>query len=134
LKHGLLLLSLILFLTACSQERPATFNTQNEVIDEQESDTVATNGIEALMDAIINSELEKVKELVTEENVNQKDDLGNTPLMVAVQYMEVDIIQYLLDKGADPQIEDDLGISSLMMASESENQEIINLLNSHTSN
>lgn len=133
LKNGLILLLLIAALTACSQERPSTFTNQKMEL-QSGSETESTNEIDELMEAIINGEFEKVEELATEENINQKDDLGNTPLMVAVQYMDIEIIQLILDKGADPEIEDDLGISSLMMATESENKEIINLLKSHTSN
>jgi ankyrin repeat protein len=135
LKKGFVLLLLTLTLTACTQDRPATFSSSSEEAKSQENSNQAeaTNEIQSLMDAIMNSELEKVKELATEENINQKDDLSNTPLMIAVQYMDIEIIKVLLDKGADPTIEDDLGVSSLTMATDSENEEIAELLKSYTS-
>jgi ankyrin repeat protein len=134
LKKGFILLLLTLALTACTQERPATFSSNSEEAKTQENSdqAEATNDIQPLMDAIMNGELEKVKELVTEENINRKDDLSNTPLMIAVQYMDIEIIKVLLDKGADPAIEDDLGVSSLTMATDSENKEIVELLKSYT--
>jgi ankyrin repeat protein len=133
LKKGFILLLLSLALTACTQERPATFTNSEDANSKENSDQAEeTNEIQPLMDAIMNGEIEKVKELVTEENINQKDDLGNTPLMIAVQYMDIDIIHILLDKGADPSIEDDLGVSALTMATDSENKEIVGQLKSYT--
>jgi ankyrin repeat protein len=134
LKKGFILFGLTLVtLTACSQERPSTFKTEAQGEKSEQIDSEGASDVQPLMDAIMNGEIDKVKELATEQNVNQRDDLSNTPLMVAVQYMDLEIVNVLLEKGADPTITDDLGVDSIMMAEDSENLELTNLLKSYTS-
>jgi hypothetical protein len=54
-----------------------------------------------LHDAVKKGDIEKVKSLVTKENVNEKDDQGATPLIWASAYGKKDILEVLIEKGAD---------------------------------
>jgi ankyrin repeat protein len=132
-KNALIGVCAILFfiLSGCSNERPSTFKNTNKDKTNEVSKNNSTN-TQALMDAITNSETEKVKKLLSKKtNPNTKDDLGNTPLIVSVQYGDVEITKLLLEAGADPNIQDDLGITPLAMAIENDNKEIADLLNEH---
>jgi len=61
---------------------------------------------------------EKVKGLVRlflekGANPNQADNLGNTPLMGAASKCDAELIQLLLDAGADPQIKSKAGLTAI---------------------
>jgi len=61
---------------------------------------------------------EKVKGLVRlflekGADPNRADDMGNTPLMGAASKCDVELIQLLLDAGADPQIKSKAGLSAI---------------------
>lgn len=61
------------------------------------------------------------------KDVNESSDYG-TPLMAAVVKGHITIIELLLEKNADPNIQDIKGTTALHYASMSENIEIANLL------
>jgi len=55
-----------------------------------------------LIDAVYEGDLEKVKKLLDEgEDVNARDDYGRTPLHYASIYGIVDVVKFLVEKGAD---------------------------------
>ena len=58
-------------------------------------------------------------------DVDSKDSEGSTPLMLAAACGMIEAVNYLLDKGADPCIGDQLGRNSLHAASEGGNVAII---------
>jgi len=122
----------ILVLSGCSQNRPSTFKSPKNKDQAEEVKTQQSDSVQALMDAIINGETEKVKKLLSKDaDSNKKDDLGNTPLIVSVQYGDLEITKLLLEAGADPTIQDDLGITPLAMAIENDDKEIADLLKEH---
>ena len=71
-----------------------------------------------------------VQHLIKENyfDINSLDDLGNTALITAVKYEQHDILNLLLDLGADPYITDDEGKTALDYAVENQNESMILLL------
>lgn len=81
-----------------------------------------------LCNAISKGELEFVKKIVEYgADVNEKSN-GMTPLMVAARYSQVEIVKFLLSKGANPKTRSENGFTALKWAEASGNQEIVALL------
>lgn len=56
-----------------------------------------------LLHAVADEDIETVKQLVQEgADVNYFTPSGDSPLLVAIDAMNVELIQFLLDQGADP--------------------------------
>lgn len=49
-------------------------------------------------------------------HLNEKDELGRTPLIRAVIQHKPEVVQYLLDEGASPHIRDDTSLTALEYA------------------
>lgn len=87
-----------------------------------------------LVVAISKGEIETVKNFIENgTNVNKKFN-GMTSLMYAARYNKVDIIEYLLLKGADRNIKDSQGFTALKHAELSNAYEAIALLKSSSVN
>ncbi len=109
--------------------------TGGATIDEPDAD-----GNTALMRAIGTSETmmeqstarENVVRLLLARgaNVNARNRRGVTPLMLAAGTANVgtDIVQWLLDRGADPQAQDDLGKNALFYAAQNGHTDTLKLL------
>ena len=81
-----------------------------------------------LCTAIMKGDLATVKKFVEYgSNVNEASN-GLTPLMFAARYNKVDILKYLLEKGADKQIKDERGNTALKYAEFSKSQEAVDYL------
>ncbi|EFX62487.1 hypothetical protein DAPPUDRAFT_270337 [Daphnia pulex] len=66
-------------------------------------------------------------------SINEVDECGRTVLQLATMKKNVAIVKYLIDKGADPNIADQLGLSPLLWAAqERDGNEIIDLLLAHS--
>lgn len=83
---------------------------------------------QALMEAILEKDIERIKYLIEEENINVNAIIGDneiTPLMIASSISRVEnsdntnkiIIQYLVQRGANVNAQDRYGNTSLMIAS-----------------
>lgn len=58
--------------------------------------------IDNLFDAVVNEDTKRIKSLLDEgKNINEKDENGTTPLMVACKRGNLRIIKFLLEHGAD---------------------------------
>ena len=80
--------------------------------------------------AISKGDIETVKKVIEEGiNINKKFN-GMTPLMYAARYNKVEIIEYLLQKGAKLDIKDDQGFTALKHAELSNAIEAIAILKS----
>lgn len=78
---------------------------------------VITEGKTPLMNAVINSDFNKVSELMTERvNVNEQDEHCWTALQLAASTGNDEIVSILLKSGADPNIKNDIGRTALMYA------------------
>eukprot|EP00386_Alphamonas_edax_P013760 GDKI01042426.1.p1 GENE.GDKI01042426.1~~GDKI01042426.1.p1 ORF type:complete len:375 (+),score=56.33 GDKI01042426.1:547-1671(+) len=66
--------------------------------------------------------------LEMETHVDGVDSSGNTALLLACKAGNVDIVQQLLSKGADPNKTDKLGCSALMVAASEGHDEVVRLL------
>lgn len=75
-----------------------------------------------LIEAAINSDLDQLKELIKSDiNINYKDQDGNTALIYAVKNGDINAVNYLLLKGADPNIINNLQQTSLILAVDRDN-------------
>ncbi|MDN3677781.1 ankyrin repeat domain-containing protein [Flavobacterium paronense] len=81
-----------------------------------------------LCNAIVKGDLATVKKFVEYgSDVNEMSN-GLSPLMLAARYNKVDILKYLLEKGADKQIKDERGNTALKYAEYSKSQEAVDYL------
>lgn len=83
-----------------------------------------------LVVAISKGEIEIVKQFIESGTKVNKKLNGLTPLMHAARYNKVEIIKYLLQKGADRDIKDDQGFTALNYAELSNAYEAIAVLKS----
>lgn len=79
--------------------------------------------------AISKGDLETVKKFINEGTKVNKKINGLTPLMYAARYNQVEIINYLLQQGADIKIKDSHGFTALKYAELSNAQDAIAVLN-----
>ncbi|XP_061086281.1 poly [ADP-ribose] polymerase tankyrase-2 isoform X2 [Conger conger] len=86
-----------------------------------------------LFEACRNGDLERVKKLITLENVNSRDTAGrkSTPLHFAAGFGRRDVVDYLLQNGANVHARDDGGLISLHNACSFGHAEVVNLLLHH---
>lgn len=62
------------------------------------------------------------------EDINQQDAQGNTALMHALGYSDIDVIETLIKAGADLNIKDNQGNTALMMAKLGKSTKVANIL------
>ncbi len=66
----------------------------------------------SMYNAIMSLSLEDVKKHVESgADINNKDLTGDTPMMMAANLNQYQIVYYLLEKGADPKLKDKMGFS-----------------------
>lgn len=112
-------LSLVTFANVSAANTDQTFSTSKEIVNYNNT---------PLCNAIIKGDLATVKKFVEYgSDVNEMSN-GLTPLMLAARYNKVDILKYLLEKGADKQIKDERGNTALKYAEFSKSQEALNYL------
>lgn len=81
-----------------------------------------------LCSAIMKGDLDTVKKFVEYgSDVNEKSN-GLTPLMFAARYNKVEIIKYLVEKGADKELKDEKGNKALNYAEFSKSQDAVTCL------
>lgn len=97
----------------------STFTTSKEIVNYENT---------PLCNAIVNGDIATVKKFVEYgSDVNELSN-GLTPLMFAARYNNVEIIKYLLSKGADKKIKDERGNTALKYAEFSKAQEALEFL------
>ncbi|XP_072229854.1 poly [ADP-ribose] polymerase tankyrase-2-like [Leuresthes tenuis] len=83
-----------------------------------------------LFEACRSGDLERVRKLVTTENVNSRNTAGrkSTPLHFAAGFGRKDVVHFLLQNGANVHARDDGGLISLHNASSFGHAEVVSLL------
>ncbi|KAM3913542.1 poly [ADP-ribose] polymerase tankyrase-2 isoform 3-T3 [Leptodactylus fuscus] len=86
-----------------------------------------------LFEACRNGDVERVRKLVTADNVNSRDTAGrkSTPLHFAAGFGRKDVVEYLLQSGANVHARDDGGLIPLHNACSFGHAEVVNLLLRH---
>ncbi|XP_036428039.1 poly [ADP-ribose] polymerase tankyrase-2 isoform X2 [Colossoma macropomum] len=86
-----------------------------------------------LFEACRSGDLERVKKLLNAANVNSRDTAGrkSTPLHFAAGFGRRDVVDYLLEHGADVHARDDGGLISLHNACSFGHAEVVSLLLHH---
>tara|TARA_Y100000589_G_C27155025_1_gene630480 strand:+ start:1001 stop:1519 length:519 start_codon:yes stop_codon:yes gene_type:complete len=80
---------------------------------------VLAKELPALHRAVLQADLDKTRTLLTDKqanNPNQRDQLGSTPLHLAVRHDNVVLVKLLLDEGANGNITDGRGQTAMDMA------------------
>jgi len=73
---------------------------------------VKSNGLSSFCKAVVSGDIETVRKLITlGEDVNQKS-LGMTPAILAARYNKAEILQLLIDNGANLKIKSDKGYTA----------------------
>lgn len=60
--------------------------------------------------------------------INTRDDKGNTALMLAVTHRQLNTVRILLDRGADPTLVNDEGLTALRLANQMNMPDMVQLL------
>ncbi|XP_072281308.1 poly [ADP-ribose] polymerase tankyrase-2 isoform X2 [Pyxicephalus adspersus] len=86
-----------------------------------------------LFEACRNGDVERVRKLVNADNVNSRDTAGrkSTPLHFAAGFGRKDVVEYLLQSGANVHARDDGGLIPLHNACSFGHAEVVNLLLRH---
>ncbi|CAF1195201.1 unnamed protein product [Adineta ricciae] len=91
--------------------------------------------LKVLFEACRNGDLNKVKSLITSENINAQDVLGrkSTPLHFSSGFGRKDVVEYLLSQNANVHMKDDGGLIPLHNAASFGHAEVVQLLLDHHS-
>lgn len=87
------------------------------------STEIVNYGNSPLCNAILKGDLDAVKKFVEYGSDVNETSNGLTPLMFAARYNKVEIIKYLLEKGADKKTQDASGNTALKYAENSKSME-----------
>jgi len=89
---------------------------------------IKKGGLTALMFAARDGDMESTKMLATAgARINDTNPIGSTPLMMAIRNDRTPVALYLIEKGADPNI-DQAGHTALHLAVARKNQEVVKAL------
>ena len=111
-------LALVAFTNVAGASTVSAISTSKEIIE----------GNSPLCNAILKGDMATVKKFVEYgADVNEMSN-GLTPLMFAARYNKVEILKYLLEKGADKQVKDERGNTALKYAQNSKSLEAIEFL------
>ena len=89
---------------------------------------IRKGGMTALMFAARDGDLESTKMLATAgAHINETNPIGSTPLMMAIRNDRTPVALYLIEKGADPNI-DEAGHTALHLAVARKNPEVVKAL------
>lgn len=107
-----------------------SFASNTNDIGNQNKQNIFSESPAALAIAISKGELQTVKQMIESGTKVNKKLNGLTPLMYAARYNKVEIIVYLLQKGADRDIKDSQGFTALKYAELSNAYDAIAVLKS----
>lgn len=90
--------------------------------------TLMWSNEDTMPDKEVVSDDEIIKVLDNVENLEQTDCYGRTYLMCSVIYKRTKVLKYLLQKGAEPNEQDENGFSALHFAVQENNSEAVEIL------
>ncbi|KAF7647987.1 hypothetical protein LDENG_00163780, partial [Lucifuga dentata] len=104
-----------------------------EVVEPGGSRSAAGEASRELFEACRSGDLDRVRKLLTAENVNSRDTAGrkSTPLHFAAGFGRKDVVDFLLQNGANVHARDDGGLISLHNACSFGHAEVVSLLLHH---
>lgn len=111
-----------------------SFASNTNFIGNQKTLNIFSESPSTLAIAISKGEIETVKQFIESGTKVNKKLNGLTPLMYAARYNKVEIIKYLLQKGADRDIKDSQGFTAVKHAELSNAYEAIAILKSSSVN
>ncbi|XP_060624723.2 poly [ADP-ribose] polymerase tankyrase-2 isoform X2 [Anolis sagrei] len=102
-------------------------------VSSSSSSSLLSEPARELFEACRNGDVERVKRLVRPENVNGRDTAGrkSSPLHFAAGFGRRDVVEYLLQSGANVHARDDGGLIPLHNACSFGHAEVVNLLLHH---
>ncbi|MBE7440279.1 MAG: ankyrin repeat domain-containing protein [Spirochaetales bacterium] len=89
---------------------------------------LAPLGAQTIHDFALSGDLTQLKTLATPERINARDPQGRTPLLRALEGRSLPAAEFLLARGADPDLTDNLGNHGLHYAVRSAEQDLVRLL------
>jgi ankyrin repeat protein len=90
---------------------------------------VKSDGLNSFCKAVVNGDIETVRKLIAlGEDVNQKS-LGMTPAILAARYNKAEILELLIDNGANLKIKSDKGYTAKKYAQLSNAKEALEVIN-----
>ncbi|KAF2072182.1 hypothetical protein CYY_006502 [Polysphondylium violaceum] len=101
------------------------------MVDQETIDELNKNQKEDLSYWVSMNSIDKVKEMINEKSINERDEEGRTPLMWSCDRGLVDIAKLLLDSGSNVNSQDNEGMTPLHYACVCTHKEIIQLLLSY---
>lgn len=105
-------------------------NTNIEALNASGYATVTNDGLNSFCKAIVNGDVETVKKLIAlGEDINQKS-LGMTPAILAARYNKAEILEILIDHGANLRIKSDKGYTAKKYAQLSNAKDALAVINS----
>lgn len=92
------------------------------------SEIAIVEGNSPLCNAILKGDIATIKKMIEYgADVNEMSN-GLTPLMFAARYNKIEILKFLVEKGADKQIKDERGNTAIKYAENSKSVEAIEFL------
>ena len=112
-------LALVAFANVAEAKTVSAVTTSTEIVN---------YGNSPLCNAILKGDIATVKKFIEYgADVNEMSN-GLTPLMFAARYNKVEILKYLIEKGADKQVKDERGNTALKYAENSKSVESLEFL------
>ena len=109
-------------ITQLKEKDPELLKTKDS-----KGNTIITAAVINMRDELLNFLIKEVPDLINEPNHD-----GKTALMYASEYGGTEMVQSLLNAGADPSIKDKENKTAVLLAKEWKHKEIIKLLNKKT--
>jgi len=82
----------------------------------------------AILD-VIGRPIGEISELLNKgANINERDDAGVTPLLYAVGLGRYDLVEFLVENGADPSLPDNSGLTPVEFAGQRNDRDMLRAL------
>ena len=119
------------FVTQNATDKPVLMNGSNEKV-KYNSRTDEKVTINAILKAVEQKDFEFLSKHMTHDNVNLMDDFGWTPLMSAAYCGHLDIVEFLLNLGANRKAKEKSGLTAAQLALKKNYLNIVALLKKRT--